>query len=118
MDGWTLLLYACEYGQEKIVKDLVELGFDVNLEDHNGWIPLYCACRKGNLDIVKYLVEHGADINTKNRVIMLMEACWSDSLLLIKYLVELGLDVNKEDNNGWTLLFNTCQKGHENVVKY
>ena len=39
-------------------------------------------------------------------------------MIIIKYLVEHGTDINKEDNDGFTPLYNACEEGHEDVVKY
>ncbi len=50
-------------GNKTIVKNLIELGVDINEEYRKGWTPLLYACQKGHIKIVKYLVENGADMN-------------------------------------------------------
>jgi len=71
--GYTPLVLLCGFGNETLVKYLVEHGADVNEAgiiyccyyyfDNRILTPLMVACSIGNLNIVKYLVEHGADIN-------------------------------------------------------
>ena len=59
----TPLFNACKWGNEDIVKYLVEKRADINKENRWAETPLFSACTWGNEDIVKYLVEKGADIN-------------------------------------------------------
>ena len=45
------------------VKELLESGFDPNINFNGGLTPLYTAIRNGEYDIVTALIDHGADIN-------------------------------------------------------
>jgi len=36
---------------------------------------------------------------------------------VVKCLVDHGIDLNKEKND-WILLFYSCQRGYEDIVKY
>jgi ankyrin repeat protein len=50
------------------VKFLVdELGFDVNMPDHQGNTPLHNAAFRGDNEMILYLVEKGADVMAVNR---------------------------------------------------
>jgi len=73
----TPLIIACKFGNEAMVKLLVEYGADVNQvglrkyrKNTNFYeeTPLVTACFYGNEAIVRYLVDHGADINQKYRI--------------------------------------------------
>ena len=49
-----------------MVKYLVDLGADVNIQDECGWTPLHEVVKEGNEKIVEYLVEEkGVDFNIK-----------------------------------------------------
>eukprot|EP00833_Pecoramyces_ruminatium_P001633 jgi/Orpsp1_1/1175665/evm.model.c7180000054754.1 len=101
-------------------KYLVELGADINKKNKDGYTPLFDACKNGNENLVKYLVEHGADINKENSrgYVPIFSACFSGNENLVKYLVELGADINKECRYGYIPLFDACSGGNENLVKY
>ena len=59
------LIKACEDGDLKEVKSLVEKGADIDLE-YDNWTPLTKASEKGHSAIVEYLVENRAKIDKEN----------------------------------------------------
>jgi ankyrin repeat protein len=46
-----------------LVKQLLKMGADPNVQDNAEWSPLHEACNRGNLSVVKVLKEFGADLN-------------------------------------------------------
>jgi len=54
------LIDACNKGDERFVKYLIQHGIDVNDINYNSYTPLLAAFKKGNESIVRYLVEQGA----------------------------------------------------------
>lgn len=58
----TDLIGAARAGDAGAVKELIDLGVEINLKDNNGWTPLNYAAGKGYLEIVRLLVKHGADV--------------------------------------------------------
>lgn len=58
--GFSPLHTACEKGETKTVKRLLENRADVNLRDANGFTPLFIACKHDNKDIVQSLLEETA----------------------------------------------------------
>ncbi|WP_353271589.1 tetratricopeptide repeat protein [Wolbachia endosymbiont (group A) of Rhorus exstirpatorius] len=47
------------------VKNLLNIGVDINIRDRRGWAPLHYAASKGYLNVVKYLIEKGASLEAK-----------------------------------------------------
>uniref|UniRef100_A0A8C1RFP7 Ankyrin repeat domain 12 n=1 Tax=Cyprinus carpio TaxID=7962 RepID=A0A8C1RFP7_CYPCA len=63
--GETPLHMAAIRGDVKQVKELIELGADVNVKDFAGWTPLHEACNLGYYDVAKVLIGAGAEVNTQ-----------------------------------------------------
>ncbi|MGI2029178.1 ankyrin repeat domain-containing protein [Endozoicomonas acroporae] len=61
-----LLWKACQGGHIDVVKYLVELGADVNVESRNFGSAIWTASDYGHLDTVMYLHQQGADIRYSN----------------------------------------------------
>jgi len=57
---------ACKLNKLTIVRELLDAGVDVNLEDFDtGATPLYVACSNGSKQTIELLLERGAFINAK-----------------------------------------------------
>lgn len=63
--GSTALTYACCFGHELVVAELLRFGAKVDLQDKNEWTPLMWAANNNHLAIVKQLVSAGADKQIK-----------------------------------------------------
>jgi len=94
-----VLCNACSSRNEKLVRWLINYGFDVNKE-YDGETPLLSACRNGYQHIVELLVSCGADINGTHNIgdTPLFCAWWNRNENLIKWLIEHGADINKSWN--------------------
>jgi len=92
-NGKTPLFYACEKGNEPVVKYLDEHEADINKEDWDRKSPLFSACKGENEAVIKYLVEHGADINKKEKYgrTPLFDACERGNEAIVKYLLNMVL---------------------------
>lgn len=58
-----------EYVQRGLIleiQNLLDIGFDPNIQDSRGWSPLMLASAEGQKDIVKLLLEHGSNPNLTN----------------------------------------------------
>jgi len=86
------LVYACEKGNEEIVKYLLERGADVNQVNNDNVTPLGKTCWNGNEALVKYLIEYG--VNNDQLRDGLCQACKNSNVSLVNYFVEHGADVN------------------------
>lgn len=58
--GRTPLFYAIQYGDEKLIKELIYLGSDVNTTDINGATPLLLALEYSTSEICHFLLQKGA----------------------------------------------------------
>ena len=66
-DGEIPFFEACRYGNETIIKYLVEQGADINKKYNlNDETLLFDFCKEEYKSMIKYLVEHGTDINERN----------------------------------------------------
>ena len=59
----TLLHQAVAANNHEKVKELVELGAPVTVNDESGWQPLQLAVKSGNTAIAKVLLDHGAKVD-------------------------------------------------------
>ena len=67
--GWPPLVFQARGdrgGNVQRVRDLLELGADVNVRNHKGQTALHCAAKAGFEPIVALLLERGADVNAKD----------------------------------------------------
>jgi plastocyanin len=65
-DGRTVLHKLVRNGEEKLLKDLVDLAEDLDAQDHEGTTPLMLAAGTGYANAVKILVSGGANLELKN----------------------------------------------------
>ena len=61
--GYSALHYACDEGNLKICKMLLEKGINVHLKTSKNQTALHLASKNGFFDISKLLIEYGAEIN-------------------------------------------------------
>ena len=59
------LLQACEKGDLKAVKDLLDKGVNINARDRDGRQPVIEATYWQHADVVRLLIERAADVNAK-----------------------------------------------------
>lgn len=63
-DGTSSLYIACNNGHLEVVRLLVYLQADIEIQTLDGSTPLLISCLKGHTDIVRHLLDSNANINT------------------------------------------------------
>jgi ankyrin repeat protein len=100
-------IWACEYGQIKVVEFLLTKGMNLSAGANTGQTALHLAAHRGQLPIIKMLLEHGAPLEVKNVYggTVLGQATWSvmngdsriDFVPTIKTLLDAGANVAEAD---------------------
>ncbi|CAG2207444.1 unnamed protein product [Mytilus edulis] len=128
--GRTALFIACEEGNTKIVKLLLDNNADTCKYDCEGRTPLHAARIAGNDNIVNMLTQHNSNVNihktwqtpdnTRNMLKLgwtpLYEACTRGDIKTIRSLIENNANVNMPNINGKTPLVAACQQGHGQLI--
>ena len=116
-----LLFIACQNGNLKIVKILIEHGADVNkTKASNNSTPILTAAQSGYLKIVELLIEYGADINKINShgFTPLILAIDEENFEVVKVLLKSGADINIVGDRGRTALFFAINQENQELIKF
>jgi len=131
VEGSTLLHFACDIYNHKLVEYSVAFGIDIDCVDEDGYTPLLYTMNKLNkngfynnykdtesiLDMIKCLISHGANVNQEygGKWTPFFHLCHSyrtDKILhkknkvleLIKCFIDHGANINKRYNGEQTIL--------------
>lgn len=96
-DRDTPLHYAAEFGNEEILKYLVNKGLDVNVSLKGYETPLHYAAKSTDLENAKWLLAHGAYVDGLETALMtpMTYAVYNGNLEMVKLLVKHGANVNR-----------------------
>eukprot|EP00833_Pecoramyces_ruminatium_P015503 jgi/Orpsp1_1/1189535/evm.model.d7180000072697.1 len=111
-DNNELLIKACTFGNEMIVKYLIEHEHYDNIQYNDYYNLLYVACQNDHNTIIKYLVEFLKNLNVPYINLPLIQACENENEEIIKYFVENGACVCPD------ILMHQCKKRNEKIIKY
>ncbi|KAI1694245.1 ankyrin repeats (3 copies) domain-containing protein [Ditylenchus destructor] len=116
-NGATPLLYAAEYGTDKMAEELLKHGAKVDGKDRSGYTPLMEAARNGKTEMAKMFMDAGANVlaKTKSGDGVLNWAAFSGDNELVEIFLAKGADPTLMDL--FTPLMNAASGNHENVVK-
>lgn len=118
-DGEVLRVSA-GYGQDLIVKLLIEKGADIDpLNQKDRWAPLMVAARGNHPTTADMLIKAGADVNAidKEGQTLLMIAVEENKAAAVAILVKAGANLNIVDKGGVTALRHAEQYGYDEIVK-
>lgn len=117
--GATALDNAVIWGQEDIVKLLLEHHADVSIKNRIGWTPLFYASSAGQSEIAEMLIQHGAEVSPRDNRgdTPLCAASLQGRTNIISILLAHGADINTFNNqNGYTPLHWALLTGNEPTV--
>ena len=118
--GFTPLGMATHFGNEDIVRFLLEKGADPNAPSKNGYnvYPLHAAIGSGFDGIAKMLIEAGGEVNVlqPSRNSPLRLAAQTGNIDLIILLLENGAQVAIKNEMGKTASDLASEKGHEEIA--
>lgn len=126
--GRSPIHFACIGGNLNIIRQLYQLGFDLNAADDEGFHPSHYSAMSGTIDVMKYLWMKGA-INLTNQgkeTTPLCVACLYGSLNIVKFFFET-VDLKNEivsmkevfyENKKTTIFHLACEGGHADILDY
>ncbi len=119
--GRTLLHAACAVGNLPIVRDLLKLGVDANVQDGGGHTPLYSVGNEcsGGGPIVRALIQGGANIDACDgvkRCTALHMAARRGNVEAAEALMECGANIEARDSLGETPLRRAVNCGKASVA--
>jgi hypothetical protein len=94
--GLTLFNDACRYGKISMVKTLLDLGYNLNMQElafnNSLTSPLHSAYHSKNLKMVEFLLDRGANVDgfPYNSFTPLMVACRDGNLEMVQLLLDRG----------------------------
>ena len=101
----NVLHEACERGNLRLVKSLIECGCDKESLDSHERTPLIIAARSGHLEIVNYLVYVGANLEANDEfqyTPLLAASTKSNNQDVIESLIFVGADKEAKNQHGET----------------
>lgn len=117
----TNTLYLDFYrGNSKAMKDVIELGVNVNLKIANGWTLLHLASLYGHLETLELLLKSGAVVSEKSLtgITPLMIASGKGHLGIVKLLIKYGADLNDQTKEELSAFHLASGNGHIEVVEF
>jgi ankyrin repeat protein len=114
--GKTLLMFAAENGNEKLLEFLLKNGANVLIRNKYGDTAVAIAALRGHLQVVRDLVEAGAAIDADGWT-PLQYAAFDGHADIVSYLINQHALVDARAPNGQTALMFAARNGHVDVVK-
>ena len=106
-------------GDIQLVKNYINSGYDLNIQDNYSDTPLIYAAINNNCKIVELLLNAGADPNKKNNNggTALIRATYYNNVEVVKLLLNAGAYIDKQNNNGDTALILAAFKDNKEIIE-
>ena len=114
--GKTLLHLASDFNYAEIVKELISMGADPNVQDNQLKTPLH---RSTNTQVMKVLLENGANVNVMDhdKLTPLHRTCAKGELEATKLLLDNGANIEALDVDQESPLYIAINEEHEEISK-
>lgn len=111
---------AVHSGDIKSVKEYIEMGINVNLQDERKRTPLMIAAYKNDIKMVKLLVDNDANVNIQDEKLNspFLYAGANGMLDIVKLTYKKADTRNVLNIFGGNALIPACEKGHLGTVKF
>ena len=105
----TALMYASQFGHEKVVEKLIDSGVNVNALANENETALMYAAASGNPNIVEKLIAHDANVNTLDNLgkPALTYAAQAGHILIADKLIKFSADIDASSTEKNTTLLLT-----------
>jgi hypothetical protein len=115
----SLLHEAAQEGILETIRQLIETGTNINMQNVFGDTPLLRASKSNRPDAVRMLLEAGANPNIQNKdgITPLHTASEQGYIEIVKTLLDSGSIVDPRDKYGITPLFEAAGNGHQQIIQ-
>lgn len=117
--GASVLHYAAECGDKRILQSVLGAKPNVNFPDRSGRTPIFRACERTLLDNMTLLLAHGAQPNAVDALTgmtPLMLVCERGKPQMAQALLAAGAQINAVNKNGTNALMFAAAKGNEKLI--
>lgn len=114
-----ILTMAMANHQNEFIRELINLGADVDSQSETYKAPLIAAAKNSNfIEALKIFLSAGANVNVKDvkGTTPLMEAGKYGNIDAVKILLDAGADIQEKDMDGKTAMMYASDKGYTNIV--
>ncbi len=123
IDTWgrSTLSWAAEWGDQKMIQQLLHRGADPNKADELGKTPLHWALGHNSLVSLTTLLSAGAAINRKDhygRTTLMLSVQLHDDINITRLLLDSGANMTSRDLWGGTVFHYAASADHPRVLTY
>ena len=118
--GETLIYYAAQNGEERLMQELLRDGrVNISATTVHGETALHRAAAEDHASIVRMLLGVGVEIDAKNDegCTALHLATWEGNQGVVRLLLEAGANVNAKSDDGCTAMYFATANDDEDIQK-